>query len=118
MTVVRTVLVALAATVGFVVGFYAGVVALLSVVGLDGFRGWQFPLATLPAGGVVGGLAAGLATPGRPWRSVLAAALAGALLVMGLVYLIDADFGVAIISGAAAVAAAASVTAGARSGRP
>ena len=52
-----------ATAVGFVVGFYAGFFALLSTVGLDEFEGWQFELSTVPAAGLIAGIAAIAASP-------------------------------------------------------
>lgn len=109
MTAGRTAGVAAAAAVGFGVGFYLGVFLLLSLVGLDEFQGWQFPLATVPTGGLVGGAAAAAVTPGRPWLAVVSAAVVAGAVVTGIVYVVDGDFGVAFLLGAAAVAVAGTV---------
>lgn len=117
MTATRTAGVAAAAALGFGVGFYLGVFVLLSMVGLDDFQGWQFPLATVPTGSLVGGAAAAAAAPGRPWAAVLTATLAAGVVVTGIVFLVDGDFAVAFLLGAATVAVAASVAASQVTGR-
>lgn len=117
MTAGRAIAVAAVAALGFGVGFYLGVFALLSLVGLDDFQGWQFPLATIPTGSLVGGAAAAATTPGRPWAAVLVATLVAGVMVTGIVFLVDGDFAVAFLLGAAAVAAAASVVASRLTGR-
>jgi hypothetical protein len=98
MTVKRLVGVVVATAVGFVVGFYAGFFLLLSTVGLDEFEGWQFEISTLPAAGLVAGMAAVAASPERHriWRRVIATSIATALVVAGGLLLIDGDFGVAM----------------------
>jgi hypothetical protein len=112
---------AVAATVAFVAGFYAGLVGLLMVYGFDGIGGAPFELVTVTSGGVLAGIAASLVSPFAFSRvapavtlsTVVATGAAGLFLLA-----IDADYGLAIgVGGAIAliVAATASVRFGARS---
>lgn len=98
MTGKRLVGLVIATAVGFVVGFYAGLFALLSTVGLDEFEGWQFELSTVPAAGLIAGIAAIAALPHRQrvWRAVIATSLLSALAVAVGLLLIDGDFGIAM----------------------
>lgn len=113
----RIVLVALAAALGFGVGFYLGFFALLSVVDLNEFEGWQFELATVPTAGVVAGVAAAAASPSpRRWVAVVGTAVVVAIAVTGGLSLIDGDFGIAFGIGGPIVAIAA-VSAAAITGR-
>lgn len=100
-----------ATAVAFVVGFYAGIFTLLSTVGLDQFEGWQFPIATVPAGSVLAAVVAA-ATSGsarRVWPSALIASLVAATVVTIGLLVFDGDFGVAIGLGGAVVVAATTV---------
>lgn len=101
MTWPRAISLVLAGMVGFVAGFYLGLFLLLSAVGLDEFAGWQFPLTTLPVGGILAGLAIVAISPfpRRMWRPVLGAAVTTALLVAVGLLVFDGDFGVAILLG-------------------
>jgi hypothetical protein len=112
MTPARLVALVVAAAVGFVVGFYAGFFALLSIVGLDEFQGWQFPVATVPSGGLGAGLAATAASPSpRRWSVVVttsvvvAGAMAGGLIVAGGDYAVAIGFGGLVVVAATAIAA-------------
>jgi Na+/H+-dicarboxylate symporter len=98
MTVKRLVGVTAATAVGFVVGFYAGFFLLLSTVGLDEFEGWQFEISTVPAAGLVAGIAAVAASADRQriWRRVIATSILTALAVAVGLLLLDGDFGVAM----------------------
>lgn len=107
----RTLLVALAAAVGFAVGFYAGALLLLAIVGLDEFEGWQFGVATLPLGGITAGVGAAVAAPetGRIWGRVIGGSLLAALVVVGGVGLVDGDFGIAFVGGGLVAVATATI---------
>lgn len=110
----RTTLVALAAAAGFVIGFYAGMAILLSIVGFDQVSGADFELATVPAGTLAAGLAASFGAPRT--RRLLAPVLGVVALVAAvttpLLIALDGDFGSAMaIGGGAAVLAATATTA-------
>lgn len=94
----RLVGVVVATGIGFVIGFYAGFFVLLSTVGLDEFEGWQFELTTMPAAGLVAGLAAVAASPDRQriWRPVVVTSIVTGLITTGVLLLIDGDFGIAM----------------------
>lgn len=113
MTPIRVIFVVLATTAGFVVGFYAGLIMLLSIVGIDDFQGWQFELATVPTGGLCAGLVAAGASPStqRIWVRVVTATLMAALAATGVLNVIGGDFGIAIGLGGLIVVVAATVTA-------
>jgi hypothetical protein len=98
MTVKRLVGVTAATALGFVIGFYAGFFLLLSTVGLDEFEGWQFEISTVPAAGLVAGIAAVATSPDRQriWRRVLATSILTAVAVGVGLLLLDGDFGVAM----------------------
>lgn len=98
MTVKRLIGLVVATGVGFVIGFYTGFFILLSTVGLDEFEGWQFEVSTMPAAGLVAGIAAVAASPDRQriWRRVIATAILTALTVAFGLVLFDGDFGIAM----------------------
>lgn len=98
MTVKRLIGVTATTAIGFVIGFYAGFFVLLSTVGLDGFEGWQFEISTVPAAGVVAGMAAVAASPARQriWRRVMVTSILTALAVAVGLRLSEGDFGVAM----------------------
>lgn len=98
MTGARIAVTAVASGVGFLVGFYAGIFGLLSTVGLDRFEGWQFPIATVPAGGLLSAVSATLASglARRVWGSALIGSLTGAAVITVGLLVFDGDFGVAI----------------------
>lgn len=103
----RMVLTVVATAIAFVVGFYAGIFALLSTVGLDQFEGWQFPIATVPTGGVFAAVMAAVASGSarRVWASALTGSLVAAAVVTIGLLVFDGDFGVAIGVGGAVVVA-------------
>ncbi|MBT8202938.1 MAG: hypothetical protein HKN74_00480 [Acidimicrobiia bacterium] len=108
----RTFGVGLAAAVGYVVGFYAGLIALLMITGFDGIADAPFEWATIPAGMLLAGAAGALASPER--RVAIAPALGSAAVaavptVLGVMAL-DGDYGHAIVIGGV-VAIAATTTA-------
>lgn len=108
MTTGRTVMAVIAAGLGFVAGFYAGVFALLSVVGFGDLAGWQFPVATVPTGSLVA--AAGASLParhtGRAFRRAFVGAVVAAAVATAIVLRVDGDFGLAIgLGGSLALAA-------------
>lgn len=109
----RTALVALASAVTYLVGFYVGFFVLLSIVSLEGFEGWQFPLVTVPAGALLAGAAASLTSPdpGRVWWPVgITTVLAGFAWVL-VVYAIDGGFEASLIAGGIVCVVAATAAA-------
>ena len=113
MSLGRTVLVALAASIGFVAGFYLGFFVLLSIVGLSDFEGWQFAPAALPAGALVAGLAGSAASPSarQVVIPVLSTALIATAVLLVALELVGGDFAVVIVSGWGVVATAITLSA-------
>ena len=107
----RTLGVGLAAAVGYGIGFYAGLIALLIVTGFDEIAGAPFEWATIPAGMLLAGAAAALASPER--RAAIAPALGTAAVAavptVLWVIALDGDYGHAVVIGGVVAVVATTV---------
>lgn len=94
--------------VGWAVGFYLGVFAVLSLVGWSEAAGWQFLLATISGGAVGASTGAMLAHPdtGAAAPAVLGAGLLAGAVALVALQIIGGDFAVAILGGGATVVTA------------
>lgn len=100
---------AVAGAIGFVLGFYVGVFAVLSIWGLDAESVW-YPVLTTSLGSLFAG--GGIALTVRRTRrlaAIVTALALGALLVMVVVG-IDAGLAVAAVGGLTLVVVTAAVT--------